>query len=190
MTTTLTGDQVVLNEPNAGDIDTVFAICQDPEILRWVPLPDPYDRRAAEYFVDTYVPEGSATGKHMVWAIRTGADAPLRGVVELTSASDSTADIGYWLAPAARGRGLMTRSIALVLDHAFTSIGLARVQWLTVVGNDRSARVARALGFRFEGTARSSIVFRGERRDAWRAGILATDDRMPQSGWPTEIEPG
>jgi len=189
MAATLTGASLVLNTPRPADAGAVYRICQDPEILRWVPLPEPYERRRAEYFVTTYVPEGIATGKRMVWAIRTAEDAPLQGVVELATASDSAADIGYWLAPSARGHGIMTRAIGLVLDHAFASVGLARVQWLTVVGNTRSARLARATGFRFEGTARSAILFRGQRRDVWRAAILATDTRAPQEGWPAEIDP-
>lgn len=188
MAATLTGESLVLNTPRHDDVDTVYAICQDPEILRWVPLPDPYDRRRAEYFIDVYVLEGITTGKRMVWAIRADAQAPLQGVIALTTASHSAADIGYWLAPSARGHGVMARSIDLVLDHAFFSIGLARVQWASVAGNTRSARLARAAGFRFEGVGRSAIVFRTERRDEWRAAVLATDDRTPQDGWPAEID--
>lgn len=188
MATRLAGDSVVLNDPRRDDVDAVFRICQDPEILRWVPLPDPYDRRAAEYFVNSYVPQGAANGTRMVWAIRRDDDAELQGVVELSTAPQSVADIGYWLSPVARGRGLMTRSISLVLDHAFSSVGIARVQWATLVGNRPSARVARTAGFGFEGVARDTLTFRGERRDAWRAGILAGDPRAPQPGWPAEID--
>lgn len=187
MAATLIGTALVLNDLREGDIDAVETICRDSEIQRWVSLPDPYDRRAAEYFVNTYALEGAATGRRMVWAIRKGAHEPLEGVVELSAAPQSVVDIGYWLAPAARGQGLMTRSIGLVLNHAFTSIGIARVQWSTLVGNVRSARVARNVGFRFEGVARGAVTFRGRRHDAWRAAILAGDSRSPQPGWPAEI---
>jgi Acetyltransferases, including N-acetylases of ribosomal proteins len=187
MAALLIGESVALNNLRDDDVDAVYSICQDPEIHRWIALPAPYDRRTAEYFVNTYVPAGRATGRHMVWAIRHTEDGPLEGVVELSTAPQSVADIGYWLAPSARGHGLMTRSIGMVLDHAFRSIRLARVQWSTPVGNVGSARVARAAGFRFEGVARSAVTIRGIRRDAWRAAILSEDVREAQSGWPVEI---
>ena len=55
--------------------------------------------------------------------------------------------------------------------------GLARVGWNAYAGNLGSARVAQKLGFRFEGTARLGAALRGQLRDDWAAGLLASDDR-------------
>jgi RimJ/RimL family protein N-acetyltransferase len=72
-----------------------------------------------------------------------------------------------------------------VIDWAFSSEGaaLARIEWRAVVGNEASARVARALGFRFEGTLRQALVSAKHRDDGWIAALLKTDERMPQP-WP------
>ena len=73
-----------------------------------------------------------------------------------------------------------------MIDWAFSPEGLdlARIEWRAVVGNIASARAARTLGFRFEGTLRQALRNgSGDRDDGWIAGLLATDDRTPQP-WP------
>jgi RimJ/RimL family protein N-acetyltransferase len=51
------------------------------------------------------------------------------------------------------------------------------------VGNAGSARVARALGFRYEGVLRRALANSFGREDGWVAGLLPGDARMPQP-WP------
>ncbi len=58
------------------------------------------------------------------------------------------AEIMYWLAPSARGRGIATIAVALLCEWAFQSIGLDRVTLKTLRGNIRSQRVAERAGFR------------------------------------------
>ncbi|HWU57335.1 MAG TPA: GNAT family protein [Microbacteriaceae bacterium] len=185
----LRSEHLTLSEPDARDIDALFTYCSDREILRWIPLPEPYERAHAEYFVNTFVPEGRTNGTRAEWALRLEPDAPLIGVVELQFEPVHSAVIGFWIAAEQRGRGLITEAINAVVDHAFEPEGraLIRIRWEAVIGNDASARVARRTGFQFEGTARAGIVFRGERKDGWHASLLATDTREPKDGWPPEI---
>lgn len=70
-----------------------------------------------------------------------------------------------------------------MLDWGFAELGLARVRWQAVVGNVPSARAARALGFRFEGTLRQALTSQRGRDDGWIAGLLRDDDRTPVA-WP------
>jgi RimJ/RimL family protein N-acetyltransferase len=182
----LRSEHLTLSEPDARDIDALFTYCSDPEILRWIPLPDPYERAHAEYFVNTFVPEGRQNGTRAEWALRLEPDAPLIGVVELLFEPVRSAVIGFWIGREHRGRGLITEAINAVADHAFDQNGraLIRIRWEAMVGNNASAHVARNVGFQFEGTERAGLVFRGHRQDAWRASLLATDARAPHDGWP------
>lgn len=84
---------------------------------------------------------------------------------------EDVAQIGYWLAPGGRGRGHATRAVALLTTWLF-GLGAARVFLTVVVGNERSAAVARRAGFVYEGTMRSHAVWRGRRRDVmWFAAL-------------------
>ncbi|MFF2052838.1 GNAT family N-acetyltransferase [Leifsonia sp. NPDC058194] len=184
----LTGERVVLSVPTEADVDRIAELCVDPAITEWTTVPSPYTHDDAVGFVTGFVADGWASGRIRTWGIRVGDD--LVGMVGLHAIEDGGAEIGYWLAPEARGRGLMSEAVSLALDHAFAQgpagLGLQRVVWHAFAGNIASASVARRAGFRFEGVSRLGAVHRGVRRDDWQAGLLATDPRTAGEGWPPE----
>jgi ribosomal-protein-serine acetyltransferase len=61
---------------------------------------------------------------------------------------------GYWLASDCQGNGVATRCCRALIQHAFDSLDLNRVEICTAVGNHRSASVAKRLGFTQEGIRR------------------------------------
>jgi len=65
--------------------------------------------------------------------------------------------IGYWVARDARGRGLCTRALRLLLRHALEDLELQRVDLLTDPDNFASQRVAEKAGFRREGVLRAHL---------------------------------
>jgi RimJ/RimL family protein N-acetyltransferase len=73
-----------------------------------------------------------------------------------------TAEIGYWLLPEARGRGLAKRSVRLVTTWAFDVVGLAELRAEVFDGNDASWQVLMANGFRQVG--HEAITHRGQQR--------------------------
>jgi RimJ/RimL family protein N-acetyltransferase len=65
------------------------------------------------------------------------------------------AEVGYWLVPAARGRGVATQSVRMVARWAFEELGLVRLELLAHPDNVRSQAVAERSGFLREGRVRS-----------------------------------
>lgn len=179
---TLRTPRLDLSIPTGYDIEAIFAACQDPAIQRYTTVPSPYERHHAEGFVPKAA-HGWETGSEQTWAIRDGA--ALAGMIGLYRISDGAAELGYWMAPAARGRGMLVEAARAVIDWAFAHGGLAldRIEWRAVVGNVASARAGRALGFRYEGLLRAALVSPRGRDDGWVAGLLRQDDRMPHA-WP------
>jgi RimJ/RimL family protein N-acetyltransferase len=84
-------------------------------------------------------------------------------------------EIGCWLEPAGRGRGLVTRAVRELIDWAVGGRGIQRVEWLTRTDNTASGNVARRLGMRLDGVLRSSYPYRGTRHDVEVWSILAAD---------------
>ncbi len=81
----------------------------------------------------------------------------LVGVVGLHRIDRETGatEIGYWLAEAAQGRGLMTRAVAAAIDAVLETIPrLERVVIKAWAENERSQAIPRRLGFLHEGTER------------------------------------
>ncbi|MFD4960659.1 GNAT family N-acetyltransferase [Microbacterium sp. NPDC058389] len=172
-----------LTLPDADDVDALFEACQDADIQRFTPIPSPYRRSDAEAFVER-VPLDWESGVHLTWVIREGVR--LIGTIGFYRVDGKGAgEIGYWIAPDARGGGHLREAARAVIDWGFGSegLGLVRIEWRAVAGNVASARVARALGFRYEGLLRQALAGPRGRDDGWIAGLLASDDRMPQP-WP------
>lgn len=182
----LRGGDVLLSVPTPGDVDAITQACQDPDVAAWTTVPNPYARRDAEAFVRDVVGPGWTKGTSLTWAMREASDGRLLGMVGLGGIADGSAEIGYWVAPWARRRGVAGMAVRLVADHALDGLGLERVVWCAFVGNWPSRRIAWRTGFRMEGTIRAHLVQRGARRDGWVGTLLAGDPREPAEPWPAE----
>ncbi|MFF1572079.1 GNAT family N-acetyltransferase [Leifsonia sp. NPDC058292] len=171
--------RLVLDAPREADIDAVLRACQDPEILRWIPLPHPYTRESAEFFVRSYGPHGLASGSYTVWALRPSVTSLLVGVMEVRKdEAPGSASIGCWLTPDARGAGYMREALARVVQHAFDPAGLAltRLRWESLIGNGTSRRLAESAGFAFDPAAEHTVDFLGEPMPA-EVGVLDSAGR-------------
>ena len=182
----LRGDGIVLAVPTADDIDRVTAICQDAEIQRWLTAVNPpFTREQAAHFVTEVVPASWADGSELIWAVRDQEDRRVIGMIGVGPITGGKAEIGFWLAPEARGSGVMAGAVRVVADYAFDPEGLAltHLGWKAIVGNWASRRVAWATGFRFEGTIRGDLVKQGRRHDAWVASLCAGEPMKPAGRW-------
>jgi ribosomal-protein-serine acetyltransferase len=91
-------------------------------------------------------------------------------------------EVGVWLAPEAVGKGLVTRTVRLMIDWAVEERGMARVQWQAAAGNERSLAAAKRIGFTREGVLRQALLHRGVRSDVEMWSILADEWRSLRDG--------
>ncbi len=94
-----------------------------------------------------------------------------------------TAEIGYSLAPAARGKGLATSATAVVIEHLFGVLGVTRVEASLHPGNLASVRVLDRLSFVYEGTARQAFWVGDSCTDDAYYGLLHADWRARFDPW-------
>jgi ribosomal-protein-alanine N-acetyltransferase len=76
--------------------------------------------------------------------------------------------VGYWVDRAHAGRGITPRALALVLDHAFATLDLPRVEANIQPENDASRRVVEKLGFRLDTLRPGHLHVAGAWRDHLR----------------------
>lgn len=97
--------------------------------------------------------------------------------VDITLRSHHIASVGYALAPAFHGHGIMSIALSRVIPIAFAPAGLAleRPEAVAAVENVASRRVLETCGFRFEGVARGLLIIAGHRVDHARYGLLRSD---------------
>jgi len=158
-----------------GDVPAMTAACQDPEIPRWTHVPSPYREQDALQFF-SYAAEACDAGRELHMAITAKEDDRLLGTVGLESGAEpAIAELGYWVAAPARGRGVATRAVKLLSGWAIRELGIERVELLAHPGNEASQRVAAATGFTREGLLRRYRERKGEREDLWMFSLLAGD---------------
>ena len=179
-TPTLHTERLVLRPLSQADADDLYALHTDARVLRywdsppWT-SPDQVDRflAASRQMADAgdgvrmaMVTEGAFVG----WCSLRRWNPEFR-----------SAALGYCLAEAAWGHGFATEAAHGVLDWAFGTLDLNRVQAETDTRNLASARVLEKLGFVREGTLREDCIVAGEVSDSWVFGLLRREWDPPGS---------
>ncbi|WP_328939193.1 GNAT family N-acetyltransferase [Streptomyces tauricus] len=169
-----------LRVPRAADVPALVAGTNDPEVRRWLPVPRPYTEAMALRWCTEEAERRRREGEGLHLAV-TDEDDGLIGTVCLKHTNWRTAqtEVGYWLVPGARGRGLATRACRVLSQWALSATPIERVVLVAATGNTASQRVATQSGFTYEGTARSGgILFTG-RTDLRVYSLLRAD--VPES---------
>jgi RimJ/RimL family protein N-acetyltransferase len=163
---TIDGDGVRLRGWRPGDRDALVAGYGDPATQRFVPvLPSPFAERHGEAFIGEVGPGMFAAGGAAWAVVDPGTDEVLGGaMLDNVVPARAQAEIGYWVGPWARGRGVAARAVRALARHAFGA-GTARLELLTHWENPASQRVALDAGFRREGVRRGAAGNRAGGRD-------------------------
>ncbi|MFC4157828.1 GNAT family N-acetyltransferase [Chitinimonas lacunae] len=160
------------------DLDTVFDIYQDPDIQRFTPA-DPWQDRASALLWLERNRERTAAGTARQCVLIRREDQRLIGTCVLFRI-DPTArscELGYTLEQSARGYGYMNEALRVLINHAFDTTVLNRIEARISPDNAASAGVLKRLGFQQEGLLRQCSFFNGEIADSMIFGLLREDWR-------------
>lgn len=154
--------------------DACFTSCQDPEIHRWLPLPQPYTREFAEEWCGSGAEGFRAAGLGIHYAICD--DDAMVGCISFKNVrwKEDVVELGYWLDASARGNGLATRAVSALTNVAFSQ-GFQRVEMRIAPENKRSTAVAERAGFVLEGVLRMGGVIHGGRVDLRMYSLIMSD---------------
>jgi RimJ/RimL family protein N-acetyltransferase len=174
-------DEPLVDGPTAlrawrdADVDAIVAACQDAEIVRWTRVPEHYGEVDAQaYLLERY--QATHAGATAPFAIVSSADLDvLLGSISILRLvwEHLRGEVGYWLAPHARGRGHATRALRLISRWAFEALGLERIDLLAATGNLLSQQVAQRAGYTREAVLRSYMEGKDGRQDMVAFGLLA-----------------
>jgi RimJ/RimL family protein N-acetyltransferase len=176
-------DRLVLRPLTSADEGAVFVLRSNPEVTRSWDAPPWSDRALAEQFIAAsgrLAEEG--TGARL--AIDRAGDGAFIGWCGLTRWNPEfrSASLGYILDDAAWGHGYATEAVCALLQWAFDTLDLNRVQAEVDTRNAASARVLEKLGFLREGTLREDCVVDGVVSDSWVYGLI-------RSQWQPSAQP-
>lgn len=169
-------DDVVLLRPwHEADVPTRLMAAGDPVTQRFAwPRTTPFAQQdAISFFVEQE--QARLRGEELnVAFVEPSDDEVVLGGGSLydVDLEQGRAAVGYWLAPDARGRGVATHAVRLLVRWAFEHLGVARLELTCAPDNRASQRVAERCGFTREGVLRSHMPFKGGRRDTVMFSLL------------------
>jgi RimJ/RimL family protein N-acetyltransferase len=151
---------IVLRQWEAADAEW-YVSNRDEEIFRWTTEP----RELSTELLAQVIRQNRREPQWVGLAIADASNGVLLGNIALKPHSETTAEIMYWLAPQARGRGAATDAVAGLCAWAFASLHLDRILLKTHSGNTRSRAVASRAGFLECGVDGTQLVFERARGD-------------------------
>ncbi len=168
----LEGNHVRLEPLTLEHVDALWAVAQDPEIWRYIPLP--VRTRDELAFMVEYV---GAVGQGFATVLRA-TDTPI-GSTSFLAADEGNrrVEIGAtWITPTHQRSGANTEAKLLQLRHAFEVLGCVRVELKTDARNQRSRDAISRLGATEEGTLRKHMLLPdGTWRDSVYFSIVDTE---------------
>jgi ribosomal-protein-serine acetyltransferase len=124
-------------------------------LSRWMPWPAGQTREDTMRFIRLTRRQVADNNGFQAAIVCGGRIAGVAGFHAVNWA-DRTTSIGYWLGEEHQGRGIVTRAVRALVDHAFSVWGLNRVEIRVAPENRRSRAIPERLGFREEGTLRAA----------------------------------
>lgn len=172
----LMGTRVLLREPTRQDAIRLFDYASDPQVTRYLAFDSPRAIEDILAFIEL-CEQWRRQDREYVFLIADRATDEALGVIGLRHVDPvlGTAQVGTWLRRASWGTGVNREAKTLLLDFAFTTLGLHRIEARIATENERSRRAFEQLGAEREGTLRESFRKNGVVLDQELYAILAPD---------------
>jgi len=159
--TVLESDRLRLRPFTEADVPRIVEACSDPVSRHFLAgLPQPYTPAIARSYLADCVWQ-AAIGAKATWAVADRETDELLGniaVMDMLGINPTSGEIGYWMHPAARGRGIMTEATQMIVRHALDPDGLDRRRLVLYAAADNPASnaIALAAGYTHYGTQRAA----------------------------------
>jgi [ribosomal protein S5]-alanine N-acetyltransferase len=171
------------------DAAALYAIHADPAVMRYWSTPPWTGLDEAQRMIEGDI-AAMATGRNIRLGLQRRDDGALVGHCTLFKLEPACrrAEVGYALARAAWGQGLMQEALTALLDHGFGALALNRVEADIDPRNAPSGRILERLGFVREGLMRERWIVAGETSDTAFYGLLRRDWMARRADSPTTAE--
>ncbi|HSI69346.1 MAG TPA: GNAT family N-acetyltransferase [Gillisia sp.] len=153
--------RLLLRQIQEKDLDNIFRGLSHPEVIKYYGVN--YNSRESTKEQMTWYRELLEKGTGIWWAISSLEGDVFYGAAGFNDLQKEhkKAEIGYWLLPEFWSRGYVSEAVTAILDYAFTSLDLHRIEAYVEVGNENSAKALKKLHFDYEGRMRDCEIKNG-----------------------------
>lgn len=174
----LSGNQVVLRELRQSDAPSLFALLTTEEVARFI-SPPPSTVEGFEKFI-AWTHRQRAAGAYVCFAVTLKGYDTAIGIFQIREAEPGfgTAEWGFAVGSPFWGTGVFQDGAELVLEFAFETLGVHRLEARAAVRNGRGSGALRKLGAVQESVLRKSFRRNGEYLDQVLYAIIEDDWRV------------
>ena len=187
---TLTVGNTTLRPMRPTDAEDIYRAVQDPEIPKFTTVPSDYPVELAIDFASTRNVSSHLNKTELVFVIedtsltseRSTSTSVPGSTSRLLSTTESThpysngfagvislhtidipnhrAEIGYWMAKEARGKGIGSRAASMITEYGLMTMGFNRIDGIVDVRNEPSKQLLLNAGYEFEGIMKKYVTRR------------------------------
>lgn len=171
----LTSAGVTLRELELTDAPALLAMLTTEDVTRFI-SPPPTTIDGFERFI-TWTRQQRAAGSYICFAVVPAGMSTAIGLFQVRSLSSdfSTAEWGFALGSAFWGTGAFSEGARLVVEFAFDTVGIHRLEARASVENGRGNGALRKLGAVQEGLLRRAFLKNGRYHDQVLWSLIDTD---------------
>jgi RimJ/RimL family protein N-acetyltransferase len=170
---TITTSRLRLRWISTDDVDSLFRIFGNPEVMRyWSTPPLPNREAAIELLNDIH--DSYNRQVMLKWGVARQVDNVVIGTTTLYNIDlgNRRAEVGYALGREHWGQGYMHEALQALLKYCFETLDLRRLEADVDPRNNPSIQTLERLGFQREGYLRERWEVDGEIQDAFFYGLL------------------
>ena len=165
-------EKYYLREQIPEDTEAFFNYYTKPEVSRYILATIPTNLAEAKLEIE-YCRNLFKTHQGIFWTIARRDNNQMIGAVGMyINNFHHRAEISYDMDQQYWGRGIMSRVLRLVCRYAFEQMDIHRVEAITLKENEKSIRLLKKNGFRYESTMRNYKYFKGQPRDVEMFSIV------------------
>ncbi|MDR0333630.1 MAG: GNAT family N-acetyltransferase [Dysgonamonadaceae bacterium] len=146
------------------DLDSLVKYANNNNVAKWMTngFPHPYTHKDGEAFLSMIANDNPTK----VFAIDVNGEAVGSiGIFPQTDIHEKSAEMGYWLAEAYWGQGIIPKAIDEIVEYGFRTFDIVRIFARPFSTNTQSQRVLKKAGFTFEAKLKKALFKNGEFMD-------------------------
>ena len=169
----ITTPRLVLRWVSEDDVDSLYEIFSDPQVMRYWSTA-PLSNREAAADLQREIAEGNESERMFKWGVALRDSNTVIGTATLFNLSldNGRAELGYAMGRAYWGKGYMNEALKALVSYTFDVMELRRLEADVDPRNAASIRTLERLGFQREGFLRERWHVNGEIQDAIFYGLL------------------
>jgi RimJ/RimL family protein N-acetyltransferase len=179
----ISGRGVTLRELRTGDAPALLELLATGEVAKFI-SPPPTTVEGFERFI-SWAQQEQRAGRYACFAVVPEGMTTAVGIFQVRQLEPQfgTAEWGFALGRAFWGSGVFATAARLVVDFAFETVGVHRLEARAAVGNGRGNGALAKIGAVKEGMLRRSFLRHGQYHDQVLWSIVREDWRRAKAVW-------